>query len=424
MPGLKTNAIQLYLDRGPQVRALLHKAHGAVSSDARTIQFYWSAACPYSYVIAQQLRRLTEGSDAQVTLRPMPMGVSEVNPCPELRESHGPRDCASLSGYYDIDFPGEWVLPAAEAAALGNRIVASARSLEACIEVGHALWTSDSAGLEHARSKYGEVSNAAAKELLESNARRQRSKGHYHPGSVRYFGEWFEGPMRMELVAQRMAAKGHPKKVPWLRLTTEPAKAAATSFEMWFSFRSPYAYLAAAQLQKWREAGETFQVTLRPVLPMVMRGHPVPSAKKMYIVKDAAREARRLNIPFGRIADPLGAGAERCLAVCAAVTNQDNNTDRSFDFVVAASKGIWSEAIDVATNEGLITLAERAGIGRDEVKGAIADLPAGAKLAETSRERLTEAGVWGVPCFRAGDFVTWGQDRLQLLRQALGLPIN
>jgi 2-hydroxychromene-2-carboxylate isomerase len=424
MPGLKPTAIQLFLDHGPRVRNLLHSARGALSSEARAIEFYWSAACPYSFVVAQQLIRLTEGSDVCVRVRPMPMGAPEVSPCSELRERLGPKECASLTDFYDIEFPGKWVLPSDESTALGNRIVAGSPSLEACVEVGRALWTGESSRLQDALGKYGEVSAAEAQELLEGNARRQRSKGHYQPGTVCYFGEWFEGPMRMEILAQRMASKGHPKQAPWSSRTIVPVKVDAPSFEMWFSFRSPYAYLAAARIQRWREAGETFQITFRPVLPMVMRGLPVPSAKKMYIVKDAVREARRLGIPFGHIADPVGAGAERCLAVCAAVTNQDGNTERSFDFAVVASKGIWSEGIDVASDEGLLTLAERSGISRDEVMSALADLPAGGKLAEFSRERMTEAGVWGVPCFRAGDFVTWGQDRLPFLRHVLGLPLK
>ena len=51
------------------------------------------------------------------------------------------------------------------------------------------------------------------------------------------------------------------------------------------------------------------------VLPMVMRGLPVPRPKRLYIVHDAAREARLHSTPFGRFNDPVGRPTERGLAI-------------------------------------------------------------------------------------------------------------
>ncbi len=424
MAGPKSEAIHLYLDSGPKVSRFAHRALSMVVPSRRALEFYWSANCPYSYLMAQQLSRLARASGVVPIVRPMGMGSAEVNPSLKLRKQHGPRDCAALAEFYDVDFPSAWTIPDPALVESAKRIVSRALSLEACIEVGQALWRNDEAGLSALSAKFGEASAAEARELERVNAKRQRSAGHYHPATIRYFGEWFEGPTRTELVARRMEAKGHKTTAPWSR---RPLSSAATSlppsFEMWFSFRSPYSYLAAARIQAWREAGETFELKFRPVLPMVMRCLPVPRVKKMHLVKDAAREARRLGIPFGRIADPVGAGAQRCLALCAAVTTDEASTERAFDFAVAASTGIWSQGIDVATDAGLIELADRAGISRDEVMSALENLSAGALLAESNRDLMSEAGVWGVPCFRAGDFVTWGQDRLQLLRPKIGLPL-
>ena len=62
----------------------------------------------------------------------------------------------------------------------------------------------------------------------------------------------------------------------------------------------------------------------------------------------------------------------------------------------------------------------RAGISSAEVSAALAQLEAGAALAERNRAALLAAGVWGVPSFRVGEFVTWGQDRLPLVAHTLG----
>jgi 2-hydroxychromene-2-carboxylate isomerase len=41
------------------------------------------------------------------------------------------------------------------------------------------------------------------------------------------------------------------------------------------------------------------------------------------------------------------------------------------------------------------------------------------KWATASAADLQVIGLWGVPSFRIGDFVTWGQDRLPLLADRL-----
>lgn len=145
MAGLKAEAVNLYLRSGPRVKGVAHRALATLVPGRRALEFYWSAACPYSYLMAQQLARVTAGSALAIAVRPMPLGAAEVNPAPQLREQHGPRDCAALANFYDVDFPSEWAIPSAELIAMGNQIVASALSLEACIAVGRALWRNDAA---------------------------------------------------------------------------------------------------------------------------------------------------------------------------------------------------------------------------------------------------------------------------------------
>jgi|GEM_PF-650565 len=418
---LRAALIHRYLAHGPGVSRAVHRALAAVSSRRKAVEFYWSAACPWSYVMAQQLDAVLGSADVPLVVRPVPLGAHDVNPEPALRVAHGPRDCAALAAFYDISFPDGAAEPGDALVARAQRTVVDTPSLARCIAAGRAVWGGDAAALDGLSL----ADESATREALASNAARQRAGGHYQTGSVRYLGEWFEGPMRLALVADRLRHAGGNNLGQPLRRRAEvdvTRAAPGTPLEIWFSFRSPYSYLAVHQIDQWRQRGETFAVALRPVLPMVMRGLAVPRAKKMYLVKDAAREARRLGIPFGRIADPVGDGARRCLAVCAAISS-DGDTGRAFDFAVSAARGIWSEGIDVATDAGLERVAERAGLSRDDVHAGLADLPAGEALAETNRATLTgDLGLWGVPSFRVGDALTiWGQDRLDLVRHALSL---
>jgi len=179
--------------------------------------------------------------------------------------------------------------------------------------------------------------------------------------------------------------------------------------EYFVSFRSPYTYLS---MQRVFDIADAFGLTLkiRPVLPMVMRGMRVPKAKLHYIAADTFREAARLRIPFGKIADPLGFGIERCLAVF--MYARSENKER--EFLLNVATGIWSEAIDVASDKGLRKITGRTGLFWPDVKAAIVNED-WRDVVEENRAAMLACGSWGVPTLRLGDFMVWGQDRLWLL---------
>jgi len=84
--------------------------------------------------------------------------------------------------------------------------------------------------------------------------------------------------------------------------------------EFFLSLRSPYTYIA---MERSFDLSHRLPVdlVLRPVLPMVMRGLPVPREKQLYIVLDTKREAEDAGVPFGRVCDPVGRPVERCFSL-------------------------------------------------------------------------------------------------------------
>ena len=143
---------------------------------------------------------------------------------------------------------------------------------------------------------------------------------------------------------------------------------------------------------------------------MVMRGMQVPREKMAYIATDTSREARRLGIPFGHIADPVGKGVERCLAVFYYAESEK----RERDFLIQTGQAIWSRATDVASDAGMRKVAGQCGLFWPDVLAAMEDDTWRAKVEE-NREAMFDSGCWGVPTIRLGDFVVWGQDRDWLL---------
>jgi 2-hydroxychromene-2-carboxylate isomerase len=185
------------------------------------------------------------------------------------------------------------------------------------------------------------------------------------------------------------------------------------ALDFFYSFRSPYSYLAAPRAFA---LGERFDVALafRGVIPMAMRGEAVPRAKRLHTLRDAAREAKRLGMPFGRLHDPIGSGAMRCLAVA----EHAIEAGRVREFVLEAGRAIWSEATDVSRDEGLRRVCERAGL---EWAGCAAALDDERLLArvQANTDELVELGHWGVPVFVFRDELFWGQDRIEDLERTL-----
>ena len=192
-------------------------------------------------------------------------------------------------------------------------------------------------------------------------------------------------------------------------MSEQPAEA----IDFFYSFRSPYSYLAAPRAfmlpMRYR-----ISLRFRGVVPMVMRGQSVPREKGLHTLRDTAREAQRLGMPFGPMHDPVGEGAMRCLAV--AVHARERGSER--DFVLGAGAAIWGRAVDVAADRGLRAVCEAAGLEWDACRAAISD-PAVLEEVEGDTRALGELGQWGVPVFNFRGQLFWGQDRIEDLEVEL-----
>jgi 2-hydroxychromene-2-carboxylate isomerase len=176
--------------------------------------------------------------------------------------------------------------------------------------------------------------------------------------------------------------------------------------EFFFSFRSPYSYLAAPRAFALPDRFD-IELVFRGMIPMAMRGQSVPRAKGLHTLRDAKREAVRLGMPFGHLHDPIGDGALRCLLVAQHAVD----IGREREFVLEAGRGIWAQAVDVSSDAGLRSICERAGISWLDALIALSD-PALRARVDADTAALAELGHWGVPVFVFDRELFWGQDRI------------
>jgi 2-hydroxychromene-2-carboxylate isomerase len=91
---------------------------------------------------------------------------------------------------------------------------------------------------------------------------------------------------------------------------------------------------------------------------------------------------------------------------------------RGYEFCHAFLAGVWSQGIDAGSDAGLRQIVEAAGLDWDGARAQL-ETDGWRAEAEANRAEMMQLGVWGVPSFRVGDVITWGQDRLWVIEDEL-----
>ena len=388
-----------------------------LSGSEPVVDYFHQVDDPYSQLMAQLLAPLRDRYGVRLRCWLVPPPPDSAAPERERLKAYARRDAPRVAAEYRLAFPPGAAQPSAEACDLAARALAAALEAgafaEAAAEIGAVLWAGDLAGLS-ARP----LAASAVGALAAGEDERERL-GHYLGAMLHFEGEWCWGVDRLNHLEERLAGlgldgrPGEPPLAPHRDLSLGPVPdGPGAVIEAWFSFRSPYSWIALPRVRRLaRHYGA--ELRLRPILPMVMRGLPVPRVKSRYIVLDTKREADRVGLPFGRMVDPVGAGAERALAVI----HRAIPLGRGEDFAELGLRAAFADGIVLAQDGGLFDVARRAGLRDDETRAALAD-DSWRAPAEANRAALFEAGLWGAPTYRVnGGPAHWGQDRLWALEQ-------
>ena len=194
--------------------------------------------------------------------------------------------------------------------------------------------------------------------------------------------------------------------------------------EFFFDISSPWTYLAfhnvqplAADLKeevRWKPflVGGVFN-TVNPSV-YASREQPVP-AKQNYLRKDLADWARHtgLSIRFPPSVFPVN--SVKALRGCLWLEPQN----RLVDFARSAFEIYWDEDQDISKDEVLAQVCTRVGVDPDAFFAGIAQ-PAIKEQLRLNTEELIARGGFGSPTiFVGGDDMYFGNDRLELVREAV-----
>lgn len=396
-----------------------------VSQQPHEVSVFISLDDPYSFLLVQVLTNIQTRFDISIRFYLISHLQKEMFPDPEKWRKHSMIDACRLAAQHKLIAPSkDKRLSNEERTVFTSQILelhGTVNNTSDYLKILSKVWVKQKVQ----EQKLPQLDIVSVSQQLTENEQKLKKMGHYLPASMHYGGEWYWGVDRLSHLEKRLNALGLSKVVNTVLYETQEliSKPVFTqsankeekqkSLEMFYSARSPYSYLglerAAALCEKYH-----VNLVIKPVLPMVMRGMLVPHRKKMVIFHDTVREAKKYNIPYGFVADPLGKPIEHCYALFIHARHHG----KELAFLLNFGRAVNAEGRHADQLDTLKDIIERSGLDWEKARLELENTTWREELDQNYNE-LSSFGFWGVPCFKYGSELTWGQDRLWFIEQLI-----
>lgn len=199
------------------------------------------------------------------------------------------------------------------------------------------------------------------------------------------------------------------------------------SAELYWSFRSPYSYLATARYAKLVQDYD-LHINVRPVYPLAIRepdffekNHPNWLG---YTVRDILRVAQFYDIPFAMPRpDPIVqnimtreiSSDQPYIFRLTRLGQSAARRGKSLEFCYAVSRHIWGGTDGWDSGDYIRNAAKKAGLDLDELeRDAIDDETILENEITDNQKSLEASGHWGVPTLVFDGEPFFGQDRIEI----------
>jgi 2-hydroxychromene-2-carboxylate isomerase len=204
------------------------------------------------------------------------------------------------------------------------------------------------------------------------------------------------------------------------------------TIDAYWSFRSPYSYLATPDLLRLREDYDV-EVNLRVALPIAVRSKKAlfdPSNMKpvKYIIMDSIRRGEFLGLPMGMPRpDPIVqdmqtfqlAEEQPHIYRLSQLGVEAQRQGKGIDFAANVSRLIFGGTENWDQGDHLANAASDAGLNLADMEAAINGDGGHLDEVEANHAALDAAGHWGVPTMVLRGEPFFGQDRIDTLRWRL-----
>jgi 2-hydroxychromene-2-carboxylate isomerase len=190
--------------------------------------------------------------------------------------------------------------------------------------------------------------------------------------------------------------------------------------ECFFDFSSPFAYLGSTQMEalaertgaqlRWRPMllGAVFRAIGTEMVPL----STFSPAKQQYVSLELHRWAEHWGVPF-KFASRFPMNTVKALRIVCQL-----RPDQQAAFIHKTFASFWADDLDISDDEVLSGILAGLGLPAELVAGTRDQEVKDLLIASTGE--AVERGVFGAPTlFVNGEFMFWGQDRLDFVEKAL-----
>jgi 2-hydroxychromene-2-carboxylate isomerase len=192
------------------------------------------------------------------------------------------------------------------------------------------------------------------------------------------------------------------------------------TFEFWFDFGSPAAYLAFSQIPRIEAETGAKAIYCPMLLGGVFQatGNHSPAtipAKGKYIFDDFKRHAMRYGVPFNHNPHfPINT----LLLMRGAIGMQLQHSEQFIAYCSAVFQAIWIDSLNMNDPATVGATLHKAGFDPQQLM-ALANDPATKDALKTTTAEAVSRGAFGAPTFFVDGQMFWGQDRLDFVKEAL-----
>jgi len=195
----------------------------------------------------------------------------------------------------------------------------------------------------------------------------------------------------------------------------------ALHVDYYASLNSPWTHLGAARIEAMcAQHGASLRIW--PVdfgtifagsggLPLPKR----PPQRKAYRLVELRRWSARRDVPLNLHPAHFPKPADEAARLIIAADLVAGG-DAALNLAGRLMRAVWVEERDISDVPTLRAIVHEAGLGVDAVFHRVPDAH---QVYESHTQEALDRGVFGVPWYAFGDEPFWGQDRLELLEQAL-----
>ena len=385
---------------------------------------------PYSHITAQLINKFT--SEYSVELVPMVVNEppSKTVHEPSLYRKYCLTDATRIAPFYGVEFPSD-KLPNAQVVSLAQRILCGLERdefISRIAEISALVWSGNELALEALMTEKT-MSEETTHATISSNEQKRDEVEAYMGSTFSYEGELYWGVDRLDHLEHRLKDLGLKRNVDTNYVserkktnTSDIPNHSNIELEFYPSLNSPYTSISLERV-KLLQSNYPIKIITKPVLPMLMRNMTIPRYKARYIFRDTAREAKKYDVPFGKVISPLGKPAERAYSLFPWIDQQG----QGFEYICRLMISSFRKAEDIGVNSYLKVLIEDLGLDWKEAQKHL-DTDIWKDILEKNRLIMYEGDSWGVPTFRLIDgdktFTTWGQDRIWLIEEEIIKRLN